>query len=100
MGLIGVRPDELVGRDSRSLIHPDDLPSQLAGARQLVRGRPFSSEIRLLRADGSYVWVANSSSSVVDPDTGLAVEYRVSVRDITERKRLEAELERLEEAAR
>jgi len=93
--LVGWTPEQLHHRSIRSIIHSDDMPSQLAGARLLASGEPFNSEIRLQCADGGIVWVASSASPVFDPDSGMAIEYRVSVRDITERKRLEAELERL-----
>jgi len=91
--LLGFTPEELVGRSVASLVHPEDdlLP---ATARRFGSGQAFTSEGRLMRADGTLVWVANSTSAVVDPVTGVPIEFRMSVRDITERKRLEAELER------
>ena len=92
--LIGKSPDELVGSAWRAIVHPADRDSVVASSEQMQARGSFSSEMRLLRADGSAVWVVNSTSSVVDPETGIAVEYRTSVRDISDRKRLEAELER------
>ena len=55
----------------------------------------FSSEMRLLpcrrqRGVGGQLDLDGAST----PETGETVEYRTSVRDITDRKRLEAELER------
>jgi diguanylate cyclase len=92
--LIGQTPDELVGSAWRAIVHPDDREAIFASSDQMQARGSFSSEMRLLRADGSAVWVVNSTSSVVDPETGMALEYRTSVRDISDRKRLEAELER------
>jgi diguanylate cyclase (GGDEF)-like protein/PAS domain S-box-containing protein len=92
--LIGKAPDELVGSAWREIVHPDDWDAVTTSAQDIEVSGSFSSEMRLLRADGSSVWVVNSTSSVVDPVTGVAVEYRTSVRDISDRKRLEAELER------
>jgi diguanylate cyclase (GGDEF)-like protein/PAS domain S-box-containing protein len=94
VGLLGFTPAELNGRSVRDLVHPDD--SELLSAvstAQLQPGAPLTSECRLERADGTYVWVANSISAVLDPDTGCAVEYRASLRDISELKRLESALE-------
>jgi diguanylate cyclase (GGDEF)-like protein/PAS domain S-box-containing protein len=92
--LVGRRPDELVGSEWISIVHPDDRESALTSATDLQLQGSFSSELRLLHRDGTPVWVVNSTSSVIDAHTGAAVEYRTSVRDITDRKRLEAELER------
>jgi diguanylate cyclase (GGDEF)-like protein/PAS domain S-box-containing protein len=92
--LIGKSPDELVGSAWRAIVHPDDRDAVVASSQQMQARGSFSSEMRLLRSDGSAVWVVNSTSSVVDPETGTALEYRTSVRDISDRKRLEAELER------
>ena len=44
------------------------------------------------RADGELIWVAHSTSAVLDARTSTRVTYRISLRDITERKRLETEL--------
>ena len=92
--LLGWTPDEMVGRAVRSIVHPDDTDAALHHVATLLANGSSTSEQRLLRADGSSIWVANSASTVVDPATGRAVEYRVSVRDITDRKRLEDELAR------
>jgi diguanylate cyclase (GGDEF)-like protein/PAS domain S-box-containing protein len=92
-GLVGFSPDELTGRTIQDLVHPDDLGELLRLSRRMSSSGQFTSEIRLLKADGEYVWVENSTSALID-ETGAAVEFRASVRDITMRKRLEAELER------
>ncbi|MGD9996755.1 MAG: EAL domain-containing protein [Ilumatobacteraceae bacterium] len=92
--LVGRSPDELIGSHWRDLVHPADRAAVVAAGVQVEATGSFSSEMRLLRADGSAVWVVNSTSKVLDPATGRAMEYRTSVRDISERKRLEAELER------
>jgi diguanylate cyclase (GGDEF)-like protein/PAS domain S-box-containing protein len=94
MALVGRTPDELVGLAWRSIVHTDDRSAVASSAEDLLESGSFSSEMRLQRADGSWVWVVSSTSSVFDTQTGAPVEYRTSVRDITDRKRLEAELER------
>jgi diguanylate cyclase (GGDEF)-like protein/PAS domain S-box-containing protein len=93
LDLLGWAPDELVGRAVRSLVHPDDIDHALQHVATLLEEGSSTSEQRVTRADGSWVWVSNAASTVIDPETGLA-EYRVSLRDITERKRLEDELAR------
>ena len=94
VGLLGFTPAELVGCSGPALVHPDDLERLDPVTRaRLEAGEPLTSEHRLRRADGSYVWVGSSSAAVFDPETGRPVQYRASFRDISERKRLEAALE-------
>ncbi len=91
--LFGVPPEDLIGRRTREWEHPDDVE---LGNHQLERLRETGRvdfEMRLRRADGTYVWAANSTSKVSDSDTGTPLEFRISLRDITDRKRLEVELE-------
>ncbi|MCU1397065.1 MAG: diguanylate cyclase/phosphodiesterase with sensor(s) [Acidimicrobiales bacterium] len=93
LGLLGYSPDELRGRIVLSMVHPDDISLVRTGAHPHLGGTPLTSECRLMRSDGTYIWVANSISAVLDPSTKLPVEFRASVRDITDRKRLEFALE-------
>jgi diguanylate cyclase (GGDEF)-like protein/PAS domain S-box-containing protein len=92
--VFGAPTESMIGADSRDLIHPDDLEHAIEMALRLRAGSPLAFEMRLRRGDGSYVWVSNSSSPVIDPETGRLVEIRASLRDITDRKQLEAELQR------
>jgi diguanylate cyclase (GGDEF)-like protein/PAS domain S-box-containing protein len=92
--LVGLTPDELVGRKFMSILHPDDRSNASMWMDELRASGSFSSELRIVRADGQPIWVVNSTSAVIDPLTGVALEYRTSIRDISDRKRLEAELER------
>ncbi len=94
VGLLGFTPDEMLGRVAQQMVHPDDVDRLTeVGSDRLQFGTPQMAEYRLRRADGSYVWVSNSVSAVLHPVTGVAVEYRASLRDISERKRLQAALE-------
>ena len=94
IGLLGFTPDEMLGRIAQQMVHPDDVERLSAvGADRLHLGTPQMAEYRLRTADGSYVWVSNSVSAVLHPVTGVAVEYRASLRDISERKRLQVALE-------
>ncbi|MEK7425401.1 MAG: PAS domain S-box protein [Actinomycetota bacterium] len=92
--LLGFTPEQLVGSYSRSFIHPADRKAGYVNAELVLERGWTMSDMRLRRADGSYVWVANSTSVVSDPVTGAPMEYRASLRDVSDRKRLEEELER------
>jgi len=91
--LLGYRPDALIGRRASELMDRDHRSEFWSIARTLRAGGSLTSEFRLRRADGSAVWVSNSISAVTDQCSGRSLEYRTSMRDISDRKRLEAELE-------
>lgn len=90
--LLGLAPADLIGTHAEDAIHPDDRERSWKNVPHILEHGWAMSEMRLRRADGSYVWVANSTSGVRDAD-GRIVEFRASVRDISDRKRLEAELQ-------
>jgi PAS domain S-box-containing protein len=83
--LYGYEPDELLGRH-KDVVYPDgrsfgDLVSDVRERSELQR------EAEFVRADGSTVWVEYSISTVGDG-------YVCTSRDVTERRRRQAELER------
>lgn len=73
-------------------IHPDDLPRVSAEIAQALQyAGSFTSEYRLLRADGSVRWVAAQGRSITD-DTGRCVRFPGVSFDITDRKQAELSL--------
>lgn len=79
-----------------SLIHPDDLAAveaDLAGC--LNDGKDFVSEHRLRHVDGHYVWVAEKGRVVERGADGQPLRAVGSLRDISERRAIEAEYKRL-----
>ena len=90
--LLGYTPAELIGEDAMVLLpmgQPDLV--RLLDDRS-SRDTSAVAELQMRRADGELIWVAHSTSAVLDARTSTRVTYRISVRDITERKRLETEL--------
>ena len=83
----------LMAMDFRLLTHPDDRLDEWPQLRRLLHGELVSTrrEKRYLRADGSTIWVAVSSSAVRAGD-GRGRYFVSVIEDITERKRIEAEL--------
>jgi diguanylate cyclase (GGDEF)-like protein/PAS domain S-box-containing protein len=97
--ILGYEPDEWVGIAGRweEHIHPDDLARVLADDEWDEHGgqppRP-AREYRMHRRDGREIWVRDNV--VLDhDDAGRPTRWHGYVTDITERKRLEAELVRL-----
>ncbi|NTV94683.1 MAG: PAS domain S-box protein [Thiobacillus sp.] len=89
--ILGYRREELLaGLTWAQITHPDDLAADLANYRRLLAGDidGYRMEKRFLRPDGEAVAVELSVKCVRNP--AGAVEHIVkTVRDISERKRLE-----------
>ncbi|CAL1241145.1 sensor histidine kinase [Candidatus Methylocalor cossyra] len=94
--ILGYTEEELRGYRFSDLVHPEDLVVEQPLLDDLLAGRisQFTFEKRYVRKDGRAIWVRVSSSRVMAPEP-----YRLSIlEDITERKRMEAQL--AEQAAR
>lgn len=80
-----------------ALVYPEDLPGLLATAtRNFEPGvDPVRAAVRMRKKDGSLVWIEFTARVVRDPLTGDAKEAVVTMRDISERKKLEDKLSRL-----
>ncbi len=94
--LVGYRPDALSALTFQDITHPDDRDTDVALAAEVLSGtrRTYQLEKRYIRSDGSLVWVLLSVSLVRGAD-GEPLHFFSQIQDISERKRLEAELHRL-----
>ncbi len=94
-GVLGRSPDSLIGRTTAEIVHPDDLPGVLDAFRAYVAAGPQAPspriEYRALHANGDLVWLEACPRASWD-ENGAVVEFIDFVRDINDRKRLEAEL--------
>ncbi len=73
-----------------AILHPDDRDRVLAEhAAALATGEPFQLEYRMIRRDGSEVWMRDEGGLVRDAD-GTPRCLRGFLRDITARKRIDA----------
>lgn len=95
--LTGYEPEELIDNRNASFA---DLMDAEANARlrrevktALAQGRSFSVEYALVRKDGSELWVWERGRGVVEGDGETLLEGIVL--DISDRKKLESELEEL-----
>jgi PAS domain S-box-containing protein len=89
--VLGYTRDELLARPYLDLVHPDDRERTAAEAAAISRGKTtLSFENRYVRKDGSPRVLEWTSTPVVEERLMYAV-----ARDVTERRRAEAELERL-----
>ena len=93
--ILGFPSSELVGKTLQEVVHPDDLEPNLALFDLLVRGElpSFSMEKRFIRRDGAVVWTHVTASIQRNATTTPAYCIAI-VQDISERKRLQEELQR------
>jgi PAS domain S-box-containing protein len=91
-------PHEIFAKDWRFwgsvLIHPDDRAAAAAQALALRKGQNGEVEYRLIQANGNIIWVRDSARVNVVGDEKMIYGL---VSDITERKRAEAEIQKLNE---
>jgi PAS domain S-box-containing protein len=91
--VLGYERAELIGRDVRTIVHPDDL--QLA-RDALAAGGESALELRCLRKDGTAVDLELRGKPFGREATSR--QRLVTVEDVSERKRRAAELRRTNEA--
>jgi diguanylate cyclase (GGDEF)-like protein/PAS domain S-box-containing protein len=91
--VLGMSPEELVGLPLPHLLHAEDSPRVmrvLSGAEGTDLEAPI--DLRLLRRDGSWV---NAETLIVDMTDDAAIQgWVLNSRDVTDRKAVEAELQR------
>ncbi len=91
---LGYDPEEMVGTNAFSYIHPDDIDM----VRNYIFPRILQGEdleridYRVRRKDGSFIWLETGAQPIFNATGG--VEHLVaSSRDVTERKKTEHELQ-------
>ena len=88
--LHGTTVEDLVGRDSRELVDPEQLDLLEAQIERRRRGHSDRYELRVRRSDGT-MFDAVMSASPLPSDTGEYVGALVITSDVSERRRLEEE---------
>ena len=97
--IIGYSAEQMRGLDFMSITYPEDLAEDLAAMERLRRGeiREFALEKRLLRADGTPIWVALAVSALwapgEPPSEHVAVVQDISARKAAERRGEQARAE-------
>jgi PAS domain S-box-containing protein len=90
--ILGFAPAEVVGTPWVDYLHPDDRVEEKAAIDRLLAGeRSITFTARFRHRNGHYVWLETLIRVVVDQRSGWSV-FTVS-RDVTDRMRVEAELE-------
>jgi diguanylate cyclase (GGDEF)-like protein/PAS domain S-box-containing protein len=99
--LLGLEPEQLLGRPFTDLVHADDAAGVAAVLSNSGDGEesPVSITHRMRRASGA-VWVETRVRVVRDHATGEVVESHATVRDVAERMQSQAALAEAEERFR
>jgi PAS domain S-box-containing protein len=92
-------PDQLIGRHYLDLVRPDwrDTAQRFYGRQFIKRIASTYSEIPVLSGDGRELWLGQSVQLLMEGDqiTG----FQAVARDVTERRRMEAELQQARDTA-
>lgn len=84
---------DTIGHHVAEFILPDDLPTLLEGSKRVAQGEAdVTLTVRVIRGDGSLLWVEVASRVIGDPGTGANNDRAVIMRDVSDRKALENEL--------
>lgn len=96
--ILGYDPaEELLGHSAYEFMHPEDAAAvKQLHVRLLERPRGTTVAFRARRKDGKYAWIEASALVISDPETREPFHMIAVCRDITERKRQEEEIIRLE----
>lgn len=96
--IVGYREEELLTMDFQAITYPDDLHFNLGRLQDLLDDKTSSYEIekRYIHKQGHLVWVLLTVTLVRD-DEGEPQYFISQIQDITDRKRAEEELLRLNE---
>jgi PAS domain S-box-containing protein len=94
--VLGYRPEELIGADAFSLVHPDDVPELQAIHAETVRadGATRARMHRLRAKDGSWRYFESTGKNLTDHESIQGI--LITSRDITPRQRVQRALEESE----
>jgi PAS domain S-box-containing protein len=97
--VLGYAPEELIGQNALTLIHPEDREhtTRFLGGLRDQPGASATTEYRLMREDGTWRWFEGTGTNLLDdPSVGAIVG---NYRDITERRRTDEAQRFLTEAS-
>lgn len=87
--LFGWEPQQILGTDGTSFVHPDDVAGYRSGVRLLAGGQEVLKGVfRVRHRDGHYVWVETICRLLRD-ERGQPSGWVSNSRDISTRKRIE-----------
>ena len=95
--LVGCQPEQLIGRKPHDFTFDDDIPKLEAVAKARLEGESSTLELRIRRPDGTPVYAL--VTGVPHRREGRVVGSIATITDLTERRKVEIELQRTKEQA-
>ena len=86
--LLGYMVEEMIGRPVNDFMFPEDLTDHQQKMSERRIGRPGSYERRFVRKDGSALWMAVSSTAILETDGTFAGSFGM-FSDISQRRQAE-----------
>jgi PAS domain S-box-containing protein len=94
--VFGYTPEEMLRLNAQEMVHPDDFERVMAGIFRLIEERltrlPEPLCYRARHKDGHWIWIETNPTLIFD-ESGEPVEFIDIVRDVSQTKLGEAELE-------
>jgi PAS domain S-box-containing protein len=99
--LVGYSVHELLGGDSQTITHPDDLDADLEYVRQMLAGqiKTYEMDKRYIHRQGNTIWIHLSVALVRDRE-GVPAYFVLLVQDINEQRRAQELAEELRHSQR
>ncbi|TYQ24471.1 PAS domain S-box protein [Pseudanabaena sp. UWO311] len=98
--MLGLSPESTTGKSWQQALHPDDREYVIAEQiRTRRKNLPFHLEYRILRPDGSVIWVLGNAVAEKD-NNGQIIGYVGTITDISNQKRSEEALQKSESHSR
>lgn len=95
--ILGWEPEEIVGKKLGALLHPDDARMMVSELGKVpAHSRPVAVTFRLLRKDGTYVWVEATAGVAADGE-GEPPEIITILRDVSDRATIDNQVRRAQE---
>ncbi len=93
--ILGYRNEDIIGKSVLKFVHPDDLNRAIKTIRTGAKVGEAILELRIKHKDGSWIWFECKGKSFVDKNGEKKAQ--LIGRDITERKKAEEELRKINE---
>ncbi len=97
-GITGYQPEEMIGMEWPLTVHPEDLEKMIAAYQEMLEVGKVEVEARGIRKNGSIFYKQLVMVTAYDESQNF-IGYYCFMKDITERKQAEIELQHAKEAA-